>query len=79
MKYVGVRKKLDGGAITLPKDVRNIVRLKKGDHVEIKKDGDTIRVKKIASTCELCAKKKHLVKFKTRLICEKCIDEIKAI
>ncbi|MDD2627860.1 MAG: AbrB/MazE/SpoVT family DNA-binding domain-containing protein [Clostridia bacterium] len=78
MKTTGIVRKLDElGRIVLPMELRKTLNLQIRDSIEITADKDTIFLRKYSSSCIFCSKEDELSDFKGKLVCRKCLDEIK--
>lgn len=65
------------GRAVLPKELRDIMSINKGDSLEIFTDDDnSIILKKYNPGCIFCNSMDNLVKYKDRLVCKQCIAEI---
>ncbi len=78
MKSTGVVRKIDElGRVVIPKELRRKLGIKEKDPIEIHIDNHSIILKKIESHCIFCGKEKDLIPYKDKLICPKCLDELK--
>ncbi len=76
MKEKGiVRKSDDLCRLVIPKEIRD--RLELGRFVIVYVKGKEIIIKKYDDSCTFCGKKSGLIEFKDKLICKKCIANIK--
>lgn len=71
-----VRKIDEIGRVTIPKDLRDILRLTTGDPVTISIDGDSLVLKKQSGTCFICSSLAR-VRYKGVGICDACQKDIK--
>ena len=80
-KSTGILRNVDSlGRIVLPMELRNKLKIKKKDPIEILVDGSSIILKKYNPNCIFCGSSKDLFEYNDKLICEKCkkkINEIK--
>ena len=77
MKSTGIVRKIDElGRIVLPMELRNKLKIKEKDPMEIYVDGSSIILKKFESTCTFCGNKKNLISYKDKLICDKCLNSM---
>ena len=78
MGNTGITRKVDDlGRITIPKEVRDEKRIFQGTPLQIYVEGDKIIIENIDTVCSFCNKKKVLYEFKEKMICKKCIKDIK--
>lgn len=64
------------GRLVIPKEVRKEMQVDCGEPVEIIVSKDGVSIKKYKPVCIICGKTKHLVKIKTKLICDDCMKEL---
>jgi len=72
-----IRKVDDLGRLVIPMDIRRRLNITKDDPLEILATDKEIIVKKYEEACVFCGKKSDLVEFKDKIICSKCLSEIK--
>lgn len=78
MKSTGVVRKVDAlGRIVLPIEIRNNMDIANGDPVEIFVDDDKVILKKYRPSCIFCDNADGVTYFRGKLICKKCLEEIK--
>ena len=78
MKSTGIIRRIDDlGRIVLPIEIRKTLDLSSKDTVEIFVNGDTILLKKYEPTCIFCGSMGNAKLFKGKMICDKCIADIK--
>lgn len=78
MKSTGIIRRVDElGRIVIPIELRNKLKIAEKDPIEIYVDGSSIVLKKLEETCVFCGSTKNVTKYKDKLICEKCIKNIK--
>ena len=78
MKSTGIVRRIDElGRIVLPIEIRKNFSLSSRDAVEIFVDGDTIVLKKYEPSCIFCGSMDDAKLFKGKIICEKCLSELK--
>ena len=78
MKATGIVRKIDDlGRVVLPIELRRTLGISERDSLEIFVDGDNIVLKKYAPACIVCGSADDVVNFRDKIICEKCISEIK--
>lgn len=77
MKSTGIVRKVDElGRIVIPSEIRNKFDIAVKDPIEIFTDGSSIVLKKFEPNCIFCGSNKNLVKYKDKLICQKCATTI---
>ena len=80
MKSTGIVRKVDElGRVVIPIELRNQFKIKEKDPIEIFVDGSSIILKKFEMSCLFCGNTKKLVTYKDKLICNKCLKQIKTI
>ena len=80
MKSTGIVRKVDElGRVVIPIELRNQFDIAEKDPIEIFVDGTSIILKKYEKSCFLCGNTKKLVSYKDKLICNKCINQLKAL
>lgn len=80
MKATGVVRKLSAlGHLVLPVDLRRSLEIDAKDTVEMFLDEDLLILKKYEPLCFLCKSKTNVKIFNRRLICCKCIENIRAL
>ena len=78
MKATGVLRKIDGlGRIVIPMEIRNKLDISENDPLEIHVEGSNILIKKYEPDCTFCGSSKNVVEYKNKIVCEKCINELK--
>ena len=78
MKATGIVRKVDNlGRVVLPIELRKTLGIDIKDPVEIYTEDEYIMLKKYEPMCVLCGEGKKTVPFKGKLVCEKCLKEIK--
>ena len=77
MKATGIVRKVDElGRLVIPMELRNKLKIKEKDPIEIYLEGSNIVLKKVEKTCIFCGSKKNIVGYKDKNICEKCIGDL---
>lgn len=77
MKATGIIRKVDElGRVVVPIELRNKLNINVKDEVEIYVDGSSIILKKYEPDCIFCGNTKNLVKYKDKLICQKCLNNL---
>lgn len=77
MKDSGIIRKVDElGRIVIPKEVRKSKDIKEKDELEFFIDGNKILLKKTDKSCCICSKETAGIKYRDKLICNECMEEI---
>ncbi len=77
MKSTGIVRKVDElGRVVIPIEIRNKFDIAEKDPIEIYVDGSSIILKKYEPNCIFCSNTKDLIKYKDKLICNKCSKKI---
>ncbi len=80
MKSTGIIRKVDElGRVVIPIELRNQFNISEKDPIEIFVDGSTIVLKKYEKSCLFCGNTKKLSEYKGKLICNKCLKQIKTL
>ena len=80
MKSTGVVRRIDElGRITLPMELRRNFDLAEKDALEIYVESDKIILKKYEPSCVFCGEAKDVINYKGKIICRKCLDEMKEV
>lgn len=78
MKSTGVVRQLDTlGRIVLPIELRRTMDIVVKDMLEIFVDGDEIILKKYHPSCVFCSDARNVVPYKGKLVCKKCLEELR--
>ncbi len=78
MKSTGVVRKLDSlGRIVLPIELRRTMGITLRDTLEIYVENDKIILKKYHPVCVFCNDARDVVEYKNKLVCKKCLEELK--
>ena len=79
MKATGIVRKIDNlGRIVIPKELRETMNIKVKDPIEIYVDeNDKIILKKYQPACIFCGNAEDTIKYKGKVICNKCLEKIK--
>ena len=78
MKSTGVVRKLDNlGRVVIPIELRKTMGIAIKDTLEIFTEGDEIILKKYQPGCIFCGDARDLQLFKGKMICSKCLSEMK--
>lgn len=80
MKSTGVIRRVDElGRVVIPKEIRKKLNIEEKDPMEIYIDGNAIVLKKVESSCIFCGNDKNLVQYNEKVICKKCLSNLKTI
>lgn len=80
MKSTGIIRKVDElGRVVIPIELRNQFHIAEKDPIEIFVDGSSIILKKYEKSCLFCGNTKKLSEYKGKLICNKCLKQIKTM
>ena len=78
MKSTGVVRKLDDlGRIVIPIELRRTMDIGLRDTLETFVEDDKIILKKYHPACVFCNDARDVVPYKDKLICQRCLDELK--
>lgn len=76
-KSTGIVREVDVlGRVVIPMELRNVMKISKGDPLEIFIDQDKIILKKYLPGCFLCGNMEELKIINNKKICQPCLDEI---
>ena len=76
-KNTGIVRGLDKlGRIVIPIELRNNLKIKYNDEIEIFVKDNSIILKKYEPSCIFCRKIKDLTTYKNQIICKKCIRNL---
>lgn len=80
MKSTGIIRKVDElGRVVIPIELRNQFQIAEKDPIEIFVDGTSIILKKYEKSCLFCGNTKKLTNYKDKLVCNKCLKQIKSL
>ena len=78
MKSTGVVRKLDDlGRIVIPIELRRTMDIGLRDTLEIFTEDDQIILKKYHPACIFCNDARDVVHYKDKLVCRKCLEELR--
>lgn len=78
MKSTGVVRKLDNlGRIVIPIELRKTMGIEIKDTLEIFTEGEEIILKKYQPGCIFCNDARNVTLFKGKMVCDKCMKELK--
>lgn len=79
MKSTGVVRQLDTlGRIVLPIELRRTMDIGVKDMLEIFVEDDQIILKKYHPSCIFCSDARDVITYRGKLVCKKCLAELKA-
>ena len=80
MKTTGMIRQLDSlGRIVLPIELRRTLNINTKDMLEILVEGSTIILHKYEPNCFFCDSSKELIPFREKMICRRCLKELKEL
>lgn len=80
MKSTGIIRKVDElGRVVIPIELRTQFNIAEKDPIEIFVEEDRIVLRKYEKSCLFCENTKKLSEYKGKLICNKCLKQIKNI
>ena len=80
MKSTGVVRRVDElGRIVIPIELRRTLDIAEKDALEIYVDGGQIVLRKYEPGCLFCGELKGVINYKGKIICRKCLDEMKEV
>ena len=80
MKTTGMFRQLDSlGRIVLPIELRRTLDIHTKDMLEILVEGNTVVLRKYEPNCHFCGGSNGLTSYKDKLICRRCLKELKEL
>lgn len=80
MKATGIVRKVDElGRIVLPIELRRTLDIAIKDPIEIFVEADSIVLKKYEPSCVFCGSATKVSQVRGKNVCEKCVEELKAL
>lgn len=80
MKSTGIIRRIDElGRFVIPMEMRNKLGISNNDSLEIYVEGSSIILKKYQPDCIFCGNSKNVVEYKGKIVCDKCLNEMKKI
>jgi len=80
MKSTGIVRRVDDlGRIVIPIDLRRTLNIEPKSPLEIYVDDNKIILKKHKPTCFFCGSTDETIEFKGKIICSKCLEDMKTI
>lgn len=78
MKSTGIVRKVDElGRLCIPAELRRTLNIEEGDTLEIFVEGEEMILRKYQAGCIFCGEFKDSTNFKNKIVCKKCIKELK--
>ena len=78
MKSTGMIRQLDSlGRIVLPIELRRTLGINTKDMLEIMVDGNSVILRKYEPNCHFCGSSSGLVSYRDKLVCRRCLRELK--
>ena len=80
MKTTGVIRQLDAlGRVVLPIELRRTLDINTRDMLEILVEGESIILRKYEPDCLFCGSSRDLISYKDKMICVRCLKEMKQL
>lgn len=80
MKSTGIIRQMDSlGRIVLPIELRRTLGINTKDMLEIQVEGDTVVLRKYELNCAFCGSTAGLSSFREKLVCKKCLKDLKSL
>ena len=80
MKTTGMVRQLDSlGRIVLPIELRRSLDINSKDLLEIMVDGNSVVLRKFDSNCSFCGADGKLTAYRGKMICKRCLREIREL
>ena len=80
MKTTGVIRQLDSlGRIVLPIELRRTLDIKTKDMLEILVEGNSVILRKYEPNCHFCGSSSGLTSYRDKMICRRCLKELKEL
>ena len=80
MKSTGMVRQLDSlGRIVLPIELRRTMDINTKDLLEILVEGNTVVLRKYEPNCHFCGGNSGLTSYKDKMICKRCLKELKSL
>ena len=77
MKSLGMARKVDDlGRIVLPVEMRRLLNIAEGDHLEISVDGTRIILEKLEERCIFCGASDGLRPYRAKQVCADCVAQL---
>ena len=80
MKATGMVRQLDAlGRVVLPIELRRTLDINTRDMLEILVEGNSIILRKYEPNCHFCGSGSSLTPFKEKMICRRCLADLKSL
>ena len=80
MKSTGMIRQLDSlGRIVLPIELRRTLDINTKDMLEILVEGNTVILRKYQPNCLFCGSSAGLSSYRDKMICKRCLKEIRSL
>jgi len=80
MKTTGIIRQLDTlGRIVLPIELRRTLDIGPKDNLEIFVEGNSVILRKYEPNCFFCGENRGLVSFRDKMICARCLKELRQL
>ena len=80
MKTTGMIRQLDAlGRVVLPIELRRTLDINTRDMLEILVEGGSIILRKYEPNCHFCGSSTGLSSFRDKLVCRRCLKELKEL
>ena len=80
MKTTGVIRQLDSlGRIVLPIELRRTLDIQTKDMLEILVEGNSVILRKYEPNCHFCGSSSGLSSYRDKMICRRCLKELKEL
>lgn len=77
MKSTGISRPVDSlGRMVLPKELRSVMDIQKGDYLEILVDANRVILRKFLHNCIFCGEGSDVSFYHGKAVCRKCADYI---
>ncbi len=78
MGKTGIIRRLDSlGRLVIPKELRSSLGIREGGEVEIFAEDERIILRKFDPSCTFCGSTEELMYFRGKLVCRKCLEQLK--
>lgn len=67
----------DEGRVTIPREIRRLLKLQKGDEFEVTADSEALHLKVVKKRCSVCGKITDVISIQDIDICKDCLKTIK--
>lgn len=75
----GVRRKVDHlGRVVIPASMRRVLGIGDGDELEVRLDGEVLRMRKPRESCAFCGTREDLTEVLQHPVCWSCVAAVRA-